>query len=75
MTQMFDIQLDYLSLINKGMKLLNPEGTLFFSTNSRRFIFDETLQDRLKVIEISHKTLPLDFHDPKIHRCWKISKK
>lgn len=75
MTQLFDIQVDYLSLIDKALKLLTPGGTIFFSTNSRKFVFDETLEESLKVIEISQKTLPQDFHDPKIHRCWKISKK
>lgn len=73
MTQLFDVQVDYISLINSALKLLTPTGTIIFSTNSRRFVFDESLKDHLKVIEISEKTLPLDFHDPKIHRCWKIA--
>jgi 23S rRNA (cytosine1962-C5)-methyltransferase len=75
MDQMFDIQEDYSFLIQKAMKLLAKEGICIFSTNSRKFTFEERLFDQCKIQEISYKTLPLDFSDPKIHRCWKISEK
>ncbi len=74
MEQLFDIQVDYIPLISKALKLLSTQGILFFSSNSRKFVFDATLFPDWKCIEISHKTLPIDFHDPKIHRCWKISR-
>jgi 23S rRNA (cytosine1962-C5)-methyltransferase len=73
MSKMFDIQEDYGLLISKALKLRVKDGVIFFSTNSRRFSFDETLFKSCKIQEISDKTLPLDFHDKKIHRCWKIS--
>jgi 23S rRNA (cytosine1962-C5)-methyltransferase len=73
MDQMFDIQLDYIPLLTKALKLLSQGGMIFFSTNSRKFRFDETLFKPYSVVDISPKTLPIDFHDPKIHRCWKIS--
>ena len=72
MDQMFDIHLDYPTLISKALELLHKEGVIIFSTNSRRFIFDESLFPSCRIQEISKKTLPIDFHDPKIHRCWKI---
>jgi len=75
MDKMFDIQLDYISLLEDALKLLSEEGTIFFSTNSRKFSFDESLFPELKIQDISKKTLPIDFHDPKIHRCWKIFRK
>jgi 23S rRNA (cytosine1962-C5)-methyltransferase len=75
MDQMFDIQFDYIELIQKALQLLGAEGTIFFSTNSRRFELDETQFDNCTFYEISKKTLPIDFHDPKIHRCWKITHK
>jgi 23S rRNA G2069 N7-methylase RlmK/C1962 C5-methylase RlmI len=75
MDQMFDIQLDYPILLSKALRLLNPGGVLFFSTNSRKFIFDATLFPSCAIQEISHKTLPIDFHDPRIHRSWKFSLK
>lgn len=73
MTQMFDVQTDYVNLISKALKLLSKEGAIFFSTNSRKFAFDPHHFPSCMIREITEKTLPLDFHDPKIHRCWKIS--
>ena len=73
MDQLFDIQVDYISLILKTLKLLQRGGVIFFSTNSRKFDFDLNHFNVTKIEEISHKTLPTDFSDSKIHRCWKIS--
>lgn len=72
MDQMFDIQNDYIFLINASLQLLTKEGMIFFSTNSRKFVLDEGLFSACTITDISHKTLPIDFRDPKIHRCWKI---
>jgi 23S rRNA G2069 N7-methylase RlmK/C1962 C5-methylase RlmI len=73
MEQMFDIQLDYVSLIMKSLKLLAPGGVIFFSTNSRKFKFEESLFTGCIVRDMTEKTLPIDFHNKKIHQCWKIS--
>ena len=75
MVEMFDIQLDYPHLISEGLRLLDKGGVLFFSTNSRKFRFDETFFSACHIQEITKKTIPLDFHDQKIHQCWKITKK
>lgn len=72
MEDLFDIQLDYIHLIKKALKLLEPGGSIYFSTNSRKFKFDTECFSKLKVIDISQKTIPIDFHDQKIHKCWKI---
>ncbi len=73
MDRMFDVQEDYIFLISKALKLLSPGGTLFFSTNSREFDFDESHFPECSILDISKKTIPIDFHNQKIHRCWKIS--
>jgi 23S rRNA (cytosine1962-C5)-methyltransferase len=73
MDQMFDVQVDYISLIVKALRLLAKGGVIFFSTNARRFTFDPTQFPSCNVVDITKKTLPLDFHDPRIHHCWKIS--
>src|SRR5262249_10454747 len=72
MEGMFDIQLDYIFLIQKALKLLSQDGVILFSTNSRKFVFDESQFDFCTIEEISHTTHPIDFHDKKIHRSWKI---
>lgn len=72
MENLFDIQVDYPFLISQGLKLLSDQGFILFSTNSRKFRLDETLFPSCLITDISEKTLPIDFRDPKIHRCWKI---
>lgn len=73
MDQMFDIQKDYATLLLKALKLLHPGGTLFFSTNSRHFVFDPSHFPLYSIQDISKKTIPPDFHNQKIHRCWLIN--
>lgn len=73
MSQLFDVQVDYIFLISSALKLLNKNGMIFFSTNSRKFILDGQRFPNCVIKEITGKTLPIDFHDPKIHRCWTIS--
>jgi 23S rRNA (cytosine1962-C5)-methyltransferase len=74
MEQMFDVQVDYVLLITQALDLLTDDGVIFFSTNSRRFHFDASYFPFSKIVDISAKTLPLDFKDPHIHRCWQIRK-
>lgn len=72
MDQMFDIQEDYPFLIKKSLELLAKGGTLFFSTNSRKFRLDPSVFPECSILDIAAKTFPLDFHKSKIHQCWKI---
>lgn len=72
MEGLFDIQKDYPFLIENALRLLAPEGVIFFSTNARKFHFDREFPCTIQ--EITAKTLPIDFKDSKIHRCWRIKK-
>lgn len=73
MDQLFDIQVDYVFLITKALALLKPEGTIFFSTNMRKFVLDQNQLPPCKIRDISKKTLPIDFRDEKIHYCFEIT--
>lgn len=73
MAQLFDIQLDYISLIQEALRLLNPGGAIFFSTNSRKFTLDTSLFPGATFTEISDQLIPEDFKGAKLHRCWEIS--
>jgi 23S rRNA (cytosine1962-C5)-methyltransferase len=73
MDRMLDVQKDYVYLISKALTLLSKGGTIIFSTNLRTFDFDVRLFERCSILEITKKTIPMDFHNQKIHRCWKIS--
>ncbi|MBP7075180.1 MAG: class I SAM-dependent methyltransferase [Rhabdochlamydiaceae bacterium] len=72
MDQIFDIQMDYVSLIQHALQRLTPGGVIFFSTNSRKFKFDKTLFTGRSIQDITAKTIPLDFHNQKIHQCYLV---
>jgi 23S rRNA (guanine2445-N2)-methyltransferase / 23S rRNA (guanine2069-N7)-methyltransferase len=74
MDDVFDVQRDYIQLIQNSAKLLTENGVLYFSTNFRKFKFDESLFENLTISDITAKTIPEDFaRDMKIHYCWKIT--
>ena len=73
--RVFDVQKDHVRLIELAMARLETGGCLIFSTNFRRFIFEEKLQALYDVREISKESVPFDFsRNEKIHRCWEIRK-
>jgi len=76
-----DVNRDWAALVRKSLSLLTPDGILYFSTNSRRLVFEEQkLPSRMngeplyKACDISAKTIPADYRNSKIHRCWKIER-
>ena len=74
MEDIFDIQNDHVNLIKNTVELLAPGGTLYFSTNFRRFKLNlEVLSSGLMIDDITPSTIPEDFaRNPKIHYCWRI---
>lgn len=75
-----DINRDWPSLVAKCINILNPKGVLYFSTNSKRLVFEESLLPKdsqgnalCKVEDITEATIPQDYRNQKIHRAWKIS--
>ncbi|MBQ0724959.1 MAG: bifunctional 23S rRNA (guanine(2069)-N(7))-methyltransferase RlmK/23S rRNA (guanine(2445)-N(2))-methyltransferase RlmL [Cycloclasticus sp.] len=74
MDNVFDIQRDYVELLNKAAQLLTKKGTLIFSTNFRKFKFDDSAFTKLQVKNISAQTIAKDFErNPRIHYCWALS--
>ncbi|BBO32684.1 class I SAM-dependent methyltransferase [Lacipirellula parvula] len=70
----WDVQQDYEWLLNEVLRCMTPSGVMYFSTNSRKFKFDEQALRGAAVREISNKTVPEDFRNKRIHRCWRIVK-
>ncbi len=68
----FDIQRDYAELLAGLTKLMSPGGVIYFSTNFKRFKFDESVLPAAAPREISKQTVPEDFRNKRIHRCWRI---
>ena len=69
---------DWNELVAKCIKLLTPGGILYFSTNSKRLKFDSLLIDSdgidFSTEDITSSTIPTDYRNAKIHRCWKITR-
>lgn len=70
---MLDINRDWCELVRLCSKILSEEGILYFSTNSRKLVFDETKIPANAVWkEITPQTIPEDYRNAKIHRVWEI---
>ncbi|HKQ24936.1 MAG TPA: class I SAM-dependent methyltransferase [Burkholderiales bacterium] len=66
------VQRDHVALIHECIELLAREGELLFATNLRSFRLDAAALTGLKIAEISSQTVPPDFRNRKIHKCWRI---
>jgi 23S rRNA (cytosine1962-C5)-methyltransferase len=72
MQNVFDVQRDHSQLLLAVERLLTDDGTVWFSTNSRRFKPDEKTLGQFQ--EISDTSVPPDFRNRKIHRCWRYTR-
>ena len=78
MEDSWDVQRDHIKLMRNLKRILRPCGTIVFSNNKRGFKMDFDALDELglSAVEISAKTLPLDFERNKqIHNCWIVTMK
>jgi 23S rRNA G2069 N7-methylase RlmK/C1962 C5-methylase RlmI len=73
----FDVNEDWPELLRACLAVLSPGGILYFSTNSRKLRWSGEAADAVAGAgnwrDISASTLPRDFRDAKIHRCWRIA--
>lgn len=69
-----DINKDWPKLVNLCTNLLTENGVLYFSTNSKKLIFNSDLLENSVSVDITEKTIPEDYRNGKIHRCWKITR-
>jgi 23S rRNA (guanine2445-N2)-methyltransferase / 23S rRNA (guanine2069-N7)-methyltransferase len=70
----WDIQRNHVELLNRLVELMTPGGLIFFSTNFRRFKLAETEIRGVTIREISRQTVPADFRNRRIHRCWRMAR-
>jgi 23S rRNA G2069 N7-methylase RlmK/C1962 C5-methylase RlmI len=75
MRRPFDVQRDHAALLRGVLGVMAPGGVVYFSTNLRRFALDLDPGNRAAIKEITAKTIPPDFRDPKAHRCFRIVKR
>lgn len=69
----WDVQRRHVELLNLVAKTISPSGVVWFSTNFRRFKFaEEELVGFAEIREVSKQTVPDDFRNRRIHRCWRM---
>jgi len=75
-----DINKDWPQLVKDCLNILNPGGTLYFSTNSERLKFDRSAIPQATISgctigcdDITSQTIPNDYAGSKPHRCWKFT--
>lgn len=71
----FDVERDQEFLVESCMKRLNPDGVLYFSNNKRKFKLSPLIPNKFNLKDISLESIPVDFHDKKIHCCFQIQHK
>jgi 23S rRNA (guanine2445-N2)-methyltransferase / 23S rRNA (guanine2069-N7)-methyltransferase len=56
------------------MARLSANGTLYFSTNHRRFKLDDAISDRWQVSDVTSASIPQDFaRNRRIHACFRLT--
>lgn len=70
----WDVQEGYVKLLNDVLRRMDTGGIIYFSNNYRRFKFDANAIAAREKHEISNQTVPPDFRNQRIHRCWRIVK-
>jgi 23S rRNA (cytosine1962-C5)-methyltransferase len=74
MKDFLDIQRDHVSILNKVLRATRTGGIIYFSNNYRRFALeaDQVLASDIK--DITAQTIPFDFQQKLIRKCYKITK-
>ncbi|MFP6672617.1 MAG: class I SAM-dependent methyltransferase, partial [Pirellulaceae bacterium] len=66
------LQEHWAQLLKDLLVRMKPGGSIYFSTNYRQFKFEADQLQVENVREISSKTVPDDFRNQRIQRCWLI---
>ncbi|MDG1359514.1 MAG: class I SAM-dependent methyltransferase [Phycisphaerales bacterium] len=70
----FSIDRDHPGLIRDLARFAAPKGEIFFSTNSRSFeMSPDAVPGNFGCREISNRSVPEDFRNKRIHRCWRLA--
>lgn len=73
MEDVLDIQRDHVSLIKEAMRVLSPEGVLYFSTNYTKFEIDTISLSQFSIQDITKATTPFDFMNRLRRYCFRIT--
>jgi 23S rRNA (cytosine1962-C5)-methyltransferase len=71
----FAVDRDWPRLVEMATRWLADDGWLYFSTNSRQLKWDDAqVPSGYVAREISERTVPDDFRNRRIHRCWTVTR-
>ncbi|GAA4449388.1 class I SAM-dependent methyltransferase [Novipirellula rosea] len=70
----WDVQTCAVPFLNQLLALVKPNGVIYFSNNFRGFKFDPAEVPATTIHEISNQTVPEEYRNRRIHRCWRIVK-
>jgi len=68
----FDVQRDQLRILRDALAILAPTGTLYFSTNYRKFHLDERAKELGAFEELTPDILPPDVQRKDALRAWQV---
>ena len=74
MEKSFAVDKDQVWLLRCIRTLLKPDGICYFSTNFRGFRLADDAWPGAVSEDISEASIPEDFRNRKIHRCWRLRK-
>jgi len=68
----FDVARDHPDLLRRVLAVAAPGGVVLFSTNHQRFTPQFEGLSVASVEEITARTVPEDYRNRQVHRCWRI---
>ena len=73
--QEWDLQRDHAELLSRLIRLLAPAGSILLVAGARRFKMagEQALGGTIR--ELTRQTVPDDFRNQRIHRCWRLQTK
>jgi 23S rRNA (cytosine1962-C5)-methyltransferase len=74
MKDFLDIQRDHVGLLNKTLRIMKPGGTIYFSTNYRKFQLENEKITAASIRDITGATTPFDFQGKLYRWCYRIVK-
>ena len=74
MADILDIQRDHVELINDCLIGLKAGGSLYFSTNFKKFALDKEKIKAASITDITRPTTPFDFEGKLFRWCYLITR-
>jgi 23S rRNA (guanine2445-N2)-methyltransferase / 23S rRNA (guanine2069-N7)-methyltransferase len=68
----WDVQQDHPALLQQVFARMAPGGVVYFATNFRKFRLDDTVLESVVGREITRQTVPPEYTNRTVHRCWRF---